>query len=203
MSRTIPRGTGRSIRHALSAIALLCIVSGDDTRAGQAPERTRLGIPPPSSPGIRRERLRSLEGHRRRQQLYPCAIAALGLVGAERQWKLYTMLTNEHRHWFKSNKGLENKDFEIHELIFENLYLEGKKLGGSPFGFVVGRQNLFYGEGFICWDGGPLDGSRTAYFNALLVSRRRSRSAGSKRTFLSDPEAGRICSPSSTIRSNP
>ena len=84
-------------------------------------------------------------------------------------WKLYAMLTNEHRHWLKSNKGLEDRDFEIHELIFENLWVEGKRLGGTPFGFVLGRQNLFYGDGFVCWDGGPLDGSRTAYFNALVL----------------------------------
>ena len=86
------------------------------------------------------------------------------------RWKLYAMIANEHRHWFKSNAGLEDKNFEIHELLVENLYVEGKKLGGTPFGFVLGRQNLFYGEGFVCWDGGPLDGSRTAYFNALLLT---------------------------------
>jgi hypothetical protein len=85
------------------------------------------------------------------------------------RWKLHAMLTNEHRHWFKSTKGLEDADFEIHELIVENLYVEGKKLGATPFGFILGRQNLFYGEGFVCWDGGPLDGSRTAYFNALVL----------------------------------
>ena len=103
------------------------------------------------------------------------------------QWKLYAMLNNEHRRWYKSNKGLEDRPFEIHELIFENLYIEGKNLGGTPFGFVAGRQNLFYGEGFICWDGGPLDGSRTAYFNALLLTA----SFGKRRLeahFISDPE---------------
>lgn len=84
-------------------------------------------------------------------------------------WKLHAMLNNEHRHWFKSNRGLEDEDFEIDEVIFESLYLQGRKVDGTPFGFTVGRQNLFYGEGLICWDGGPLDGSRTAYFNAALV----------------------------------
>jgi hypothetical protein len=84
-------------------------------------------------------------------------------------WRVHAMLNNEHRHWFKSNRGLENEDFEIDELIFESLYVRGKKLGSTPFGFKAGRQNLFYGEGFICWDGGPLDGSRTAYFNAVLL----------------------------------
>lgn len=86
------------------------------------------------------------------------------------EWKLFAMLNNEHRHWFKSNKGLEDRDFEIHELVFENLYVQGTKIGGTPFGFTLGRQNMMYGDGFVCWDGGPLDGSRTAYFNALLVN---------------------------------
>jgi len=84
-------------------------------------------------------------------------------------WKLHAMLNNEHRHWFKSNRGYEDGDFEIDEVIFESLYLQGKHVDGTPFGFTVGRQNLFYGEGFVCWDGGPLDGSRTAYFNAAVV----------------------------------
>lgn len=83
--------------------------------------------------------------------------------------KLFAMITNEHRHWFKSERGYEKEDFEINEFIFENLYIEAHKLWGSPFGFKIGRQNLFYGEGFVCWDGGPLDGSRTAYFNALVL----------------------------------
>jgi hypothetical protein len=106
------------------------------------------------------------------------------------RWKLYAMLNNEHRHWYKSNKGFEHRKFEIHELIFESLYVEGKSIAGSPFGFVAGRQNLFYGEGFICWDGGPLDGSRTAYFNALLLTA----SFGTRRLdahFISDPERDR------------
>jgi len=103
------------------------------------------------------------------------------------QWKLYAMLNNEHRHWYKSSKGLENQPFEIHELIFENLYVEAKGFGGTPFGFTIGRQNLFYGEGFVSWDGGPLDGSRTAYMNAAVVS-----GVFGKRRFdvhfISDPE---------------
>ncbi len=110
------------------------------------------------------------------------------------RWKLFAMIANEHRHWLKSNKGLEDADFEIHELLVENLYLEGKQIRGTPFGFVLGRQNLFYGEGFVCWDGGPLDGSRTAYFNALRLT-----AAFEKRRFeihlISDPERDRYLTP--------
>ncbi len=187
MSRTSPRGTGNIVRHALSVIALLCIVSGAVIAEDKAPNAFDWGY---------RLRLRQEYGAnltdfsnaladdnnyvRVRSQLW-------GSWAPDARWKFYAMLNNEHRHWYKSNKGLENQPFEIHELIVENLYVEGKNLGGSRFGFVAGRQNLSYGEGFICWDGGPLDGSRTGYFNALLLTA----SFGKRRVdahFISDPE---------------
>lgn len=83
--------------------------------------------------------------------------------------KLYAGLNNEHRHWMKSTRGYEDDDFEIDELIFENLYLSADRIGGSPVSIIAGRQNIMYGEGFLFMDGGPIDGSRTAYFNALRV----------------------------------
>jgi hypothetical protein len=190
VSRNGPNRTARFVRHALSAIALLCLVSGDLLAEGEPPGAFDWGY---------RLRLRQEYGAnlsdfsnavaddnnyiRVRSQLW-------GSWAPGAQWKLYAMLNNEHRHWYKSNKGLENQPFEIHELIFESLYVEGKNLGGSPFGFIAGRQNLLYGEGFICWDGGPLDGSRTGYFNALLLTS----TFGKRRLdahFISDPERDR------------
>jgi hypothetical protein len=55
------------------------------------------------------------------------------------------------------------------EVVFETLWVDWR-LGG---GWAVrpGRQNLMRGEGFVLFDGSPLDGSRTAYFNALDVYR--------------------------------
>jgi len=84
-------------------------------------------------------------------------------------WKAHAMLNNETRYWAKPKDGPSGEGFKFDEVIFESLYLQGSRLNYSPFGFKVGRQNLFYGDGFICWDGGPLDGSRTAYFNAVLL----------------------------------
>jgi hypothetical protein len=57
-----------------------------------------------------------------------------------------------------------------HEIIIESLYLEAVDLLGAPVGMRLGRQNLFYGDGFIIADGSPLDGSRTAYVNAALFT---------------------------------
>jgi hypothetical protein len=187
VSRKSPSGTGRFVRHALSAAALLCFVSGDLAAEGKPRSafdwgyRLRLRQEYGANLSDFSNRLADDNNYIRvRSQIW-------GSWAPDAQWKLYAMLNNEHRHWYKSNKGLEHQEFEINELIFENLYIEGKSLGGSPFGFVVGRQNLFYGEGFICWDGGPLDGSRTAYFNALLLT-----AAFGKRRLdahlISDPE---------------
>ncbi|MBN2070062.1 MAG: alginate export family protein [Candidatus Krumholzibacteriota bacterium] len=87
---------------------------------------------------------------------------------AER-WTVHAALNNEHRHWFKSTKGYQDEDFEINELIFEKLYISANDIAGSPLSMTVGRQNIMYGEGFLFMDGGPLDGSRTGYFNAVRL----------------------------------
>ncbi len=101
-------------------------------------------------------------------------------------WKLHAMACNENRRWFKSSNGLEDKDFEINEFIFENLYLSAENIGGTPVSVTAGRQDIPYGEGFVFMDGGPLDGSRTRYFNAVRV-----KVAGERRSlelhYLSDP----------------
>ncbi|MCX5754251.1 MAG: alginate export family protein [Candidatus Krumholzibacteria bacterium] len=170
MARTSPSGTGRLIRYALCAAILLCFISGDLFAEGKPESAFDWGC----RLRLRQEYSENLSDFsnsladdnnylRVRSQLW-------GSWAPGAQWKLYAMLNNEHRHWYKSNKGLEYQEFEIHELVFENLYVEGTKIGGTPFGFIAGRQNLLYGEGFICWDGGPLDGSRTAYFNALVLT---------------------------------
>jgi hypothetical protein len=56
------------------------------------------------------------------------------------------------------------------EIVVENLYVEAFDIGGAPVGLRIGRQNLFYGDGLIICDGTPLDGSRTLYVNAALLS---------------------------------
>jgi len=194
VSRNSPSGTGRFIRHTLSAIALLCFISGD-LFAEDKPQsafdwgyRLRLRQEYSANLSDFSNALADDNNYIRvRSQLW-------GSWAPDAHWKFYAMLNNEHRHWYKSNKGLENQEFEIHELIVENLYVEGKNLGGTPFGFIAGRQNLSYGEGFICWDGGALDGSRTGYFNALLLTS----SFGKRRLdahFISDPERDRYLTP--------
>jgi hypothetical protein len=83
--------------------------------------------------------------------------------------ELYTKINNEHRHYFKPDPDLDFDEF-IHEFILENLYVKLSNIAGTPVSAVIGRQNIIYGEGFLFMDGGPLDGSRTQYFNAVKVT---------------------------------
>jgi hypothetical protein len=78
----------------------------------------------------------------------------------------YVRLNNESRAYLEC----ESCDSEFDEIIFENFYIEADRPFGLPLGVRLGRQDLFYGEGFIICDGGPLDGSRTGYVNGVLVS---------------------------------
>ena len=71
-------------------------------------------------------------------------------------------LTNEFRYYFTPG----DTDFEINEIFFDQLYA---RYTGRFINLTLGRQNLMFGEGLILFDGGPLDGSRSAYFNAARL----------------------------------
>lgn len=74
-------------------------------------------------------------------------------------------LTNEFKYYFVP----ENRHFNWDEVFFDLLYLKLDSSSVRPYEVTVGRQNIMFGEGFIIADGGPLDGSRSAYFNALRL----------------------------------
>jgi hypothetical protein len=84
------------------------------------------------------------------------------------RFELFAKINNEHRHYLKPERDLDFDEF-IDEFIFENLYLKATNIAGSPVSIILGRQNIMYGEGFLYMDGGPLDGSRTAYMNAVRI----------------------------------
>ncbi len=73
-------------------------------------------------------------------------------------------LCNESKKWTMPKLALT-----LDETVFETLYLEHRFADGASL--RVGRQNISRGDGFILTDGGPLDGSRTAYFNAIVGSK--------------------------------
>lgn len=74
-------------------------------------------------------------------------------------------LTDEFRYYFVP----ESNPFTLDEIIFDLLYVRLDSLGRLPLGITLGRQDMAIGEGFVVRDGGPLDGSRAAYFNAVRL----------------------------------
>ena len=79
-------------------------------------------------------------------------------------------LTNENRYYIapKSDPKLK-KNYDLNEVFFDQLYLRWKRPADLPLTLTMGRQDIQMGEGFIIFDGGPLDGSRSAYFNAVRL----------------------------------
>lgn len=81
-------------------------------------------------------------------------------------WRLFARINNESRAYLKC----ESCESRFDEIIFENLFFEFTNQEGNPFGIRIGRQDLFYGDGFVICDGTPLDGSRTSYTNGILLT---------------------------------
>lgn len=62
-------------------------------------------------------------------------------------------------------KRVHGTDFS--EIIFDQFNLTMRNLGGMPLTMVAGRQDIIFGEGWLVFDGTPLDAARTQYFDAL------------------------------------
>lgn len=93
------------------------------------------------------------------------------LWGTLRPWKALGLtlgLNNESRHLARPDVAANTR-----EVVIETLRLDW---AFHPKGsLALGRQDLQRGEGFILFDGTPLDGSRTAYVNALDLAWRLER----------------------------
>ena len=75
-------------------------------------------------------------------------------------------LANEIRYYLspKTDPKL-GINFGLNEVVIDQLYARWDRPAGLPLALTVGRQDIQMGEGFVLMDGGPGDGSRTAYFN--------------------------------------
>ncbi|HJW73248.1 MAG TPA: alginate export family protein [Geothrix sp.] len=69
-------------------------------------------------------------------------------------------LVNENRKLARPDQAVNGR-----EVAFETFYLDWRL--GKTWSLRAGRQNLMRGDGFVLWDGSALDGSRSAYVNAL------------------------------------
>ena len=97
-------------------------------------------------------------------------------------------LTNEFRVYLSP----KDRDFEINEIIFDQLYMKWQNVGKLPLTLTLGRQNIILGEGFLVMDGHPLDGSRSIYFNAARLDYRLSEKHRLTAFFTYQPETDDI-----------
>jgi hypothetical protein len=80
-------------------------------------------------------------------------------------------LTIESRNWSNTSFSAPfHTGFDFNEVVFDHANVKLKNIGGSPLTLTLGRQDLTFGEGFLIFEGTPLDGSRTIYFDAARAS---------------------------------
>ncbi len=85
-------------------------------------------------------------------------------------WEVNLRLTNENRLYLapKSDPKLKT-NYNFNEVFVDQLNVKWNNPGRLPLTITLGRQDLMLGEGFLVMDGGPLDGSRSTYFNGLRL----------------------------------
>jgi hypothetical protein len=101
-----------------------------------------------------------------------------------RDLELSVKATNEFRNYL-TPKGIK---FKFHEVFIDQLYVTWTGVGRLPLTLTLGRQNITLGEGFVVMDGGPLDGSRSIYFNAVRADYRFNDNHGVTAFFCYQPE---------------
>ncbi|MBN1295145.1 hypothetical protein JXA80_00095, partial [bacterium] len=98
------------------------------------------------------------EFYRFRTRLWGC------LTAGNVEFKL--QLANEFRRY-----NHPHRDDSLDEAFIDLCYLTVNNIAGSGWSITAGRQNIMRGNGFLFFDGSPLDGSRSTYFNALVFRR--------------------------------
>jgi hypothetical protein len=74
-------------------------------------------------------------------------------------------LINENKSYFyPSNK------YEVDEAVFDKFYILWERIAETPLTLKIGRQDIWFGEGFVIAEGTPGDGPRTIYFNAVRAA---------------------------------
>lgn len=74
-------------------------------------------------------------------------------------------LASEPRYYVTG--GANNKTWEYNEALIDIFNLTWRNAFNQPLTVVAGRQEIILGSGWLVCDGTPLDGSRTAFFDAL------------------------------------
>lgn len=92
---------------------------------------------------------------------------------------MFLKLGNEFRNY--RNSSNDDKQKFPDELFLDNLYLEW---AGDVYGARIGRQEVKLGSGRLFADGTPGDGSRSSFFDGVLLSRKFGEEAKSKVELL-------------------
>lgn len=72
----------------------------------------------------------------------------------------------EGRHyWMPASKP----EWDKSEIVFDNVNGE-IKFQEIPVTLIIGRQDILFGDGWLVFDGTPLDGPRTTYFDAIRAT---------------------------------
>jgi len=69
--------------------------------------------------------------------------------------------------WFMFCKPKELDNTPSSDAIFDELYVKVAKVLDLPLTIIVGRQNMRILDGWLVFEGTPLDGSRTIFFDAI------------------------------------
>ena len=121
-------------------------------------------------------------GHEREWQRFRSRL--WGLFTPAENLAIDTRATWEWRNWCNSYEtgstysgapgrgvGLANPSaINWDEVVFDRMNFSLKKLLDTPTTLTVGRQDLFFGNGWLVGDGTPLDGSRTFFLDAVRLT---------------------------------
>jgi hypothetical protein len=84
---------------------------------------------------------------------------------ADENTSINTRFTWEFRTYDKPESAAQATDFD--EIIMDNFNVSMKKFLDMPVTATIGRQDIMnLGQGWLVFDGTPVDGSRTFYFDA-------------------------------------
>ena len=76
----------------------------------------------------------------------------------------------EMRNYCEPDTGSNIRDTNFDEVFFETLNLKWQKAFGLPLTVTVGRQNITNLNNWLIFEGTPLDGSRTIFFDAARAT---------------------------------
>ena len=78
-------------------------------------------------------------------------------------------VVNEFRNVIKPDGGFGDwdRDFDLDETLIDQLNITVNQPMDQPVKLVIGRQDIRLGDGWLVFEGTPLDGSRTIFFDAI------------------------------------